>query len=101
MFHRDSVCVEGRRVRESRVSRAVASRSAFGREAIAGQWANAEFNALARLYAAGIPVPYPAQILDTELLLEFIGSADGAGRPGRGAAPPRPGRAGRLLGAAG
>jgi RIO kinase 1 len=27
--------------------------------------------------AAGVPVPYPAQILGTELLLEFIGSADG------------------------
>jgi RIO kinase 1 len=62
MFHRDS-------------------RSAFGREAIAGQWANAEFSALARLYAAGLPVPYPAQILDTELLLEFIGSADGTAAP--------------------
>jgi RIO kinase 1 len=40
MFHRDSGYLEGRRVRESRVNRAVASRSAFGREAIAGQWAN-------------------------------------------------------------
>jgi RIO kinase 1 len=77
MFHRDSGYLEGRRTRESRVNRAVASRTAFGREAIAGQWAHAEFSALARLYAAGVPVPYPAQILDTELLLEFIGSADG------------------------
>ena len=81
MFHRDSGYLEGRRVRESRVNRAVASRSAFGREAIAGQWANAEFSALARLYAAGLPVPYPAQILDTKLLLEFIGSADGTAAP--------------------
>jgi RIO kinase 1 len=81
MFHRDSGYLEGRRVRESRVNRAVASRSAFGREAIAGQWAYAEFGALSRLYAAGIPVPYPAQILDTELLLEFMGSADGTAAP--------------------
>src|ERR1700745_1634344 len=81
MFHRDSGYLEGRRCRQSGVTRAVASRSAFGREAIAGQWANAEFNALARLYAAGILVPYPAQILDTELLLEFIGSADGTAAP--------------------
>ena len=81
MFHRDSGYLEGRRTRESRVNRAVASRSAFGRQAIAGQWAHAEFSALARLYAAGIPVPYPAQILDTELLLEFIGSADGTAAP--------------------
>jgi RIO kinase 1 len=81
MFHRDVGYLEGRRTRESRVNRAVASRSAFGREAIAGQWAGAEFVALARLYAAGIPVPYPAQILGTELLLEFIGSADGTAAP--------------------
>src|SRR6267154_1315660 len=80
-FHRDVGDLEGRRVRESRVNRAVAKRSSFGREAIAGQWANAEFSALVRLYAAGIPVPYPAQILDTELLLEFIGSADGTAAP--------------------
>jgi RIO kinase 1 len=72
MFHRD---------RESRVNRAMSSRSAFGRQAIAGQWAAAEFSALARLYAAGAPVPYPAQVLGTELLLEFIGSADGIAAP--------------------
>jgi len=81
MFHRDSGYLEGRRTRESRVNRAVASRTAFGRQAIAGQWANAEFTALARLYAAGRPVPYPAQILDTELLLEFIGTPDGTAAP--------------------
>ncbi len=81
MFHRDSGYLEGRRTRESRVNRAVAGRTAFGRQAIAGQWAQAEFGALSRLYAAGIPVPYPAQILDTELLLEFIGSADGVAAP--------------------
>jgi len=81
MFHRDSGYLEGRRTRESRVNRAMASRSAFGRQAIAGQWAAAEFGALGRLYAAGIPVPYPAQVLDTELLLEFIGTPDGVAAP--------------------
>ena len=81
MFHRDSGYLEGRRTRESRVNRATSSRSAFGRQAIAGQWAAAEFSALARLFVAGVPVPYPAQILDTELLLEFIGSADGIAAP--------------------
>ena len=81
MFHRDSGYLEGRRTRESRVNRAVSSRSTFGRQAIAGQWASAEFSALARLFAAGIPVPYPAQILGTELLLEFIGASDGTAAP--------------------
>ena len=81
MFHRDSGYLEGRQTRESRVNRAMSSRSAFGREAIAGQWANAEFAALTRLYAAGVPVPYPVQIVGTELLLEFIGSSDGTAAP--------------------
>ena len=81
MFHRDSGYLEGRRTRDTRENRAVASRSAFGREAIAGQWAIAEFDALSRLFAAGVPVPYPVQILGTELLLEFIGSADGIAAP--------------------
>ena len=80
-FHRDAGYLEGRRVRESRINRAVANRSSFGREAIAGQWANAEFNALVQLYNARVPVPYPVQILGTELLLEFIGDPDGTGAP--------------------
>jgi RIO kinase 1 len=81
MFHRDAGYLEGRRTRDTRENRAVANRSAFGREAIAGQWAIAEFDALCRLFAAGVPVPYPVQILGTELLLEFIGSADGTAAP--------------------
>ncbi len=96
MFHRDSGYLEGRRVRESRVNRAVASRSAFGRQAIAGQWAHAEFTALARLYAAGVPVPYPAQVLDTELLLEFIGSPDGVAAPRLAETRPEPAELARL-----
>lgn len=81
MFHRDSAYLEGRRARESRVSRAVASRSAVGREMIALQWANAEFAALAQLYQASIPVPYPVQVLGTEVLVEFIGDPDGTAAP--------------------
>jgi RIO kinase 1 len=81
MFHRDSAYLEGRRVSKSRVSRAMANRSAAGREMIALQWASAEFAALAQLYQAGIPVPYPVQVLDTEVLLEFIGDPVGTAAP--------------------
>jgi RIO kinase 1 len=81
MFHRDADYLEGRRTRDSRENRAVATRTAFGRQLVAAQWANAEFTALARLSAAGVPVPYPVQILGTEVLLEFIGSADGTAAP--------------------
>jgi RIO kinase 1 len=81
LFHRDAGYLEGRRTRDTRVSRAAASRTAFGKQAIAGQWANAEFAALCRLYSAGVPVPYPVQILGTEVLLEFIGEPDGTAAP--------------------
>jgi RIO kinase 1 len=81
MFHRDSAYLEGRRVRESRASRAMASRTAAGREMIARQWASAEFTALGQLWQAGVAVPYPVQVLDTELLLEFIGEPDGTAAP--------------------
>jgi RIO kinase 1 len=81
MFHRDAGYLEGRRVRESRVTRAMQGRTAFGREAIAGQWAAAEFAALGRLWALGVSVPYPVQLLGTELMLEFIGDPDGTAAP--------------------
>ena len=63
------------------MNRAAANRSTFGRQAIAGQWANAEFAALRQLYTASIPVPYPVQITGTEVLLEFIGDPDGTAAP--------------------
>ncbi|WP_446210515.1 serine protein kinase RIO [Micromonospora sp. IBSANI012] len=88
LFHRDAGYLEGRRVRRSRENRAMAGRTAFGRQMIAGQWAAAEFAALSRLWEIGvdsgrIAVPYPVQLIGTELMLEFVGDAD------EGAAAPR------------
>ncbi|WP_229715506.1 serine protein kinase RIO [Mangrovihabitans endophyticus] len=78
MFHRDAGYLEGRRVRRSREMRAMTRRTAYGKELIAGQWAAAEFDALGRLWRIGaetglVRVPYPVQLLGTELMLEFIG----------------------------
>jgi RIO kinase 1 len=81
LFHRDAGYLEGRRVRRSREMRAMELRSAFGRNLIAEQWAAAEFTALSRLWAVGAPVPYPVQQHGTEILLEFIGDAEGAAAP--------------------
>ncbi|MFC5289329.1 serine protein kinase RIO [Actinokineospora guangxiensis] len=81
MFHRDSGYLEGRRMRRSREMRAIANRSSFGRNLIAEQWAVAEFAALSRLWSVGAPVPYPVQRDGTELLLEFLGDADGQAAP--------------------
>lgn len=76
MFHRDAGYLEGRRVRRSREMRAMTNRTAFGKQMIAGQWAAAEFDALSRLWQveASIAVPYPVQLIGTELMLEFIGN---------------------------
>lgn len=78
-FHRDGQYTDGRRVRRTRDQRAVEDRkSSWGRTVAATQWADAEFGALAALWDAGAPVPYPVQIDGTELLMEFVGrEADG------------------------
>ncbi|SEM00590.1 serine protein kinase RIO [Streptacidiphilus jiangxiensis] len=81
LFHRDSGYLEGRSHKESRVSRAMSKRSEFGKQAIAGQWAGAEFAALSRLWLAGAAVPYPVQIVGTEILMEFVGDESGAAAP--------------------
>jgi RIO kinase 1 len=81
LFHRDAGYLEGRRVRASRQMRAMQRRTDFGRNLIAQQWAVAEFAALSGLWTAGAPVPYPVQRIGTELLMEFIGDADGAAAP--------------------
>jgi RIO kinase 1 len=80
MFHRDAGYLEGRRVRRSRENRAMARRTEFGKEVISGQWAFAEFETLGRLWAAGLPVPYPVQLDGRELLMEFVGT-DGLAAP--------------------
>ncbi|MEU4691350.1 RIO1 family regulatory kinase/ATPase [Actinoplanes sp. NPDC023714] len=78
LFHRDAGYLEGRRVRRSREMRAMTNRTAFGKEMIAGQWAAAEFDALGRLWQIGqesglVSVPYPVQLIGTEVMLEFVG----------------------------
>jgi RIO kinase 1 len=90
LFHRDAGYLEGRRDKESRINRAVAKRTSFGKQVIAQQWAAAEFAALSRFWQAGVAVPYPIQILGTELLMEFIGGPDGSAAPRLAQVRPRP-----------
>jgi RIO kinase 1 len=81
MFHRDAGYQEGRRTRKSRDARAIAKRTAYGRTLAAGKWAQAEFEALSRFWLLDAPVPYPVQLAGVELMLEFIGDADGTAAP--------------------
>ncbi len=81
MFHRDIEYLAGRRFRESRDTRAMLNRTTVGREMLARHWAESEFAAFRQLHVAGVPVPYPVQLLGTEILLEFIGEPDGTAAP--------------------
>jgi RIO kinase 1 len=98
IFHRDSAYLEGRRVRRSRETRAMARRTAFGRDLLAGQWAAAEFTALSRLWRLGAPVPYPVQLHGTELLLEYLDEPDGEAAPRLAQLRPGPGQLRALWG---
>jgi RIO kinase 1 len=80
-FHRDAGYQEGRRARESRQRRAMAKRTGYGRTLVAAHWARAEFDALCLLRTLGAAVPYPVQIVGTEVLLEFVGDPSGAAAP--------------------
>lgn len=89
LFHRDPEYTDGRRTRRSRDTRAVERKSSYGRAVAAGQWAAAEWDALTRLWLAGVPVPYPVQINGTELLMEYV-EHDGAPAPRLAQARPGP-----------
>ena len=79
-FHRSAGYTDGRRVRNTRDTRAMAKKSAHGRAVAAGQWACAEWESLKRLWSLGVSVPYPVQIDGTELLMEWI-TVDGDTAP--------------------
>jgi RIO kinase 1 len=81
LFHRDGGYTEGRSMRNSRDRRATARGTRYGRTVQAGQWARAEFGYLSDLWSAGLPVPYPVQLDDVEILMEFITLADGTAAP--------------------
>lgn len=73
-FNRAGDYTAGRTARRTRDRRAMAKRTKFGLEQAAGRWAAAEFEALTRLHRVGVAVPYPVQILGTEVIMEFIGA---------------------------
>ncbi len=81
LFHRDGGYREGRRVRNSRDTRAAAKGTRWGRSVEADLWTRAEFGFLSDLWSAGVPVPYPVQLDGTEILMEFITTADGRTAP--------------------
>jgi RIO kinase 1 len=71
-FHRAAAYTEGRSMKRSRDNRALKRKSTWGRQVAAGEWAVSEWNALCRCWSLGLPVPYPVQIDETEILMEWI-----------------------------
>lgn len=88
-FRDDAAYRTGKEPRDGRVARAMKKKTEFGMTARAAGWAAAEFESLSRMYCAGVPVPYPVQLVDTEILLEYLGDDEEAAprlaqyRPGK------------------
>jgi RIO kinase 1 len=80
-FRQAAVYQEGRKVRNSRQARAMASGSKYGRKEQEEAWQSAEVAALYRLAGAGVRVPKPYDFLDGVLLMELVTDADGNAAP--------------------
>ena len=93
-FHRAASYTEGRSMKRSRDNRALKRKSTWGKQVAAGEWAVSEWNALRRCWELGLPVPYPVQIYETEILMEWIThSVDGVVDTAPRVAQVRPGPA--------
>jgi len=76
-FHKQIQYMEGRRVRNSRRSRAMEKHSSFGRKEQESAWQNAEVDALYLLAAAGVRVPRPHCFFEGVLLMDLVVDGEG------------------------
>jgi RIO kinase 1 len=80
-FQKRSRYQEGRAVRGSRQTRAMARSTSFGRKEQEAAWKNAEVDALYQLVGAGVRVPKPFGYFDGVLIMELIADANGDPAP--------------------
>jgi len=80
-FQRRAQYQEGRKVRGSRETRAMAKSTRFGRKEQEHEWKNAEVDALYRLVEAGLRVPRPFGYFNGVLLMELVTDAQGDPAP--------------------
>ena len=71
-FKQAAAYQEGRRVQNSRSTRALSKRSAFGQKESESNWITAEVQALNTLSTAGVRVPKPFGFFDGVLIMELI-----------------------------
>jgi len=72
---------QGRDLRSQRDKRALKKMSNYGKYLAQSEWAKTEFAYLRLFWVNQLPVPYPVQIHQTEVLLEWIGDQDGQASP--------------------
>ncbi len=72
---------EGRKVRSSRRTRAMAQRTRYGQKEQEAAWLHAEVDALYQLAAAGVRVPTPWSFVEGVLLMELVVDAEGCPAP--------------------
>jgi RIO kinase 1 len=77
-YRRSGTYFEGReRLMKRRTLRAIERGTEFGRQAMAGMWMYAEYDALKRLAAVGADVPRPFALCGSVVLMEYIGNGNG------------------------
>ena len=84
---------EGRRVRGSRQTRAMAKSTRYGRKEQEAAWKNTEVDALYQLVSAGVRVPRPFGFFNGVLLMELVTDAEGQSAPRLGEVELTPERA--------
>lgn len=77
-FRHDVQYREGRQFRKSRDRRAVEQMSTYGKRLLQDRWTGHEHDIMAKLWAAGLQVPYPLSYGDDVFDLEYVGDHDQA-----------------------
>lgn len=80
-FRQATQYTEGRKVRNSRQTRAMQKGTRYGRKEQEAAWQNAEVDALYRLADAGVRVPRPHCFVDGVLLMELVTDSEGNAAP--------------------
>jgi RIO kinase 1 len=78
-FRNDIAYREARTIRDARDRRAVAKMTRRGREVVRAGWVGHEFDVLAALHQADVPVPYPVSTdRDSSVVQQYLGDDEGA-----------------------
>ena len=80
-FRQAALYQEGRKVKNSRLARAMEKGTRYGRQAQEEAWQNVEVNTLYRLAAAGVRVPRTYGYFQGVVLMELLTDADGNAAP--------------------